>query len=113
MYNELSKSQKKVARMLIDKCLEIECGNCIENIKSLLSNKKGAKTNHELYLATCKLINKFDRHVSKRYDDLGVSKYLITVLELYMDGILSEEDLVDFDEDIRNRLIGLKTHLKQ
>jgi hypothetical protein len=34
MYNELSKSQKKIARILINKGLEIEYGNCLEKVNT-------------------------------------------------------------------------------
>ncbi|MDR2382332.1 MAG: hypothetical protein LBD76_00380 [Prevotellaceae bacterium] len=114
MYSELSKSQKKIARALIDKGLEIECGNCLENIKSLLSGKKGgAKTNHELYLKVYKSMYKFDKHLAKRYDNLGGSRYLITVLGLYMDDVLNDDDIAEFEEDIQNKLIALKNELEQ
>ncbi|MDR0725361.1 MAG: hypothetical protein LBF59_05050 [Prevotellaceae bacterium] len=109
IYQELSKSQKKIARALIDKGLEIECGNYLEDLKSLLSNKKGAaKTNHERYLKAYKLTHKFDKHISERYDNLTGSRYLITVLGLYVDDILEDEDIAEFEEEIQNKLIALK-----
>jgi hypothetical protein len=109
MNDELSKSQKKIARALIDKGLELECADFIESIKKLLlTDKSGVKSNHELYIKIYKSAHKFDKHIAMRYDGLGGSKYFITVLELYMDDILTDEDLADFDEDVRNRLIGLK-----
>jgi hypothetical protein len=114
MYNELSKSQKKIARMLINKGLEIECTNCIEKVKSLISsNTKGEKTNHALYGEIYKLIHKFDKHLGNRYDNITGSTYFIIVLGLYMDDIISDEDIADFDEDIRHKLIGLKQEFKQ
>jgi hypothetical protein len=114
MYSELSKSQKKIARALIDKSLEIECGNCLEDIKSLLfKRKEGAKTNHEMYGKVYKLIHKFDKHLGNRYDNLTGSRYFIAVLELYMDNVLNDENIAGFEEYIRNRLIGLKEQFEQ
>jgi hypothetical protein len=105
IYQELSKSQKKTARMLIDKSLELECSNWIEKTKSLLNkNGQGTKSSHELYLEIYKSIHKFDKHLSQRYDNLGGSAYFAAVLGLYVDAVVSDDDLADFDEDIRKNL---------
>jgi hypothetical protein len=110
IYQELSKSQKKIARMLIDKSLEQECSNWIEKTKSLLNtNRQGTKSSHELYLEIYKSIHQFDKHLAKRYNNLGGSAYFAAVLGLYIDDVLSDDDLADFDEDIQNKLAGLKT----
>jgi hypothetical protein len=105
MYNDLSKSQQKIARKLIDKGVENGCENCIQKIKSLLvNNKNGAKSNHDLYIEIYKLINQFD----ERHDDLGKSEYFYAVLRLYINNIFSDEDLKDFDENVRTKLTELK-----
>jgi hypothetical protein len=111
--NELSKSQKRIARTLISKSLESECGKFLGNIRPLLiTDKNDEQSNHELYIKRYRLIHKFDKHLAYRYDNLRGSNYFITVLELYMENVLKTEDLADFNEDEQNRLIGLKNHFK-
>jgi bacterioferritin-associated ferredoxin len=106
---EFSKSQKKVARQLIDKGLQIECGQCLNQVKSLLSKSEGnGLSNHETYLKLYRLIHGFDKQFGRRYDNLTGSRYFMTVLGLYRDDVITDEDLDDFDEETRNKLIGLK-----
>jgi copper chaperone CopZ len=109
MYQKLSKSQKQIARRLIDKAIEIECGHCIKKIKSLLEKDEiDEKSNHKKYLDLCKIITKVDQNLAEKYDDMEEDDYLITVYGLYVENILTVKDLNEFDDDIRNELIKLK-----
>jgi bacterioferritin-associated ferredoxin len=110
--HELSKSQKKIARQLIDKGLQTECGKCLKKVESFFNKSKTAQlSNHETYLNLYQLIKKFDKHLARRYDGLSGSHYFTTVLGLYMDNVITEEDLEAFDEETRNKLIQLKENL--
>jgi hypothetical protein len=109
---ELSKSQKKIAHQLIDNGLLIECGECLKNVESFLDkNKTSLLSNYEIYMKLYQIIKKFDKHLARRYDGLTGSHYFRVVLELYMDDVITEEDLEPFDEEVRNRLIALKKYL--
>ena len=50
-------------------------------------------------------IETFDKHIARRYDNLGGSKHYITVLSLFYDKVLSMEDIAAFDEEMQNALI--------
>ncbi|MDR0681051.1 MAG: hypothetical protein LBG15_04255 [Dysgonamonadaceae bacterium] len=111
---ELSKSQKKIARRLIDKGLQIECGECLKKVELLLSNNKSDNLSaHETYLELYQLIEKFDKHIAQRYDRLGGSRYFITVLRLFMEDVISLKDLEDFNSEIRDKLLELRKTLSE
>jgi hypothetical protein len=100
---ELSKSQKKAARILIDRGIDKECGQCLKRASDLLA-KEEALSNHEKYLKLYKLIEKFDKQLGFRYNNLGGSKYFMTVVALYMNNVLTDEDLSICDEEMLNEI---------
>lgn len=100
---ELNKEQKKIARRLIDIALERECAVFNLRMKTLVGhhlNTKLAKPNHQRYLDIYKLTNEFDKHIADRYDGMSGSRYFMTVVNLYCDGVLKDEDLIEFDDEV-------------
>ena len=104
---ELSKSQKKIARELIEKSLQMECARFIEKTEVLIGKRKQEeKSSHEIYVELYKKIHVFDKHIARRYDDLRGSTYFLILLGLIHDKILSPEDINGFDENVRNELLN-------
>lgn len=104
---ELSKSQKKIARELIDNSLQIECGRFLEEIETFISNRKQeCKSSHEVYLNLYKKVKSFDKHIAKRYNDLRGSTYYMILVGLLLDEIITPEDLNRFDEEMKKRLLN-------
>lgn len=65
-------------------------------IKTLVGhhlNTRLAKPDHQRYLEIYKMTNEFDRHIANRYDGLSGSRYFMTVVNLYCDGVLKDEAL--------------------
>ncbi|MDR2918801.1 MAG: hypothetical protein LBV72_05500 [Tannerella sp.] len=107
MFIELSKSQKKIARELIENSLQMECARFLEEIEKSISNQgQECKSPHEAYLNLYKNVKSFDKHIAKRYDDLRGSRYFIVLVGLFLDNILTQEDLNRFDEDVREKLLN-------
>ena len=104
---ELSKSQKKIARELIQKALQIECDSFIEDVEELIvKQKKDGKSSHETYLELYKNMRIFNKHIARRYDEVRGSRYIIILLGIIYDKILTEEDINRFDEDVREYLLN-------
>ena len=106
---ELTKSQKKIARELIDLGLHRECKSFGMKIAQFANSSDWETKPHELYLKLYKKVASFDKQLGRRYNDLTGSRYFITVWGLFHDGILTEEDISRFDDDVKNRLLALKT----
>ena len=53
---------------------------------------------------TGKRIDNFDEHIAQRYDGISGGQYYITVYSLYFDGVLRDEDIREFDDEIYNKL---------
>lgn len=104
---ELPESQKKIARELIEKSLQIECTQFIEETETLIDKqKREGKSAHEIYLNLYKKTRMFDKHIARRYDDMSGSRYVITLLGLIHDKILIQEDIDRFDEDVHEYLLN-------
>jgi hypothetical protein len=106
---ELSKSQKKIAHELIQLGLQRECKSFTDEITKF-TNSLEWKTGgpHELYLELYKKVTSFDKQIARRYDNLGGSRYFITVWGLFLDGILTLEDISRFDTKVQEELLRMK-----
>ena len=112
MFIELSKSQKRIARELIDSSLQKECTRFLEEIEQSTSNQN-KKSPYEAYLELYKKVDAFEKHIAKRYDDLRGSNYFIVIIGLFLDEVLTMEDLNLFDEDMRKKILNAAKILNQ
>jgi len=106
---ELSKTQKKIARELIQLGLQRECKSFTDKITKF-TNSQEWKTGdpHEVYLKLYKKVTSFDKHIAKRYNDVTGSRYFMTVFGLFQDKVLTTEDIVRFDIEVQNELLRMK-----
>ena len=101
---ELTKQQKKIARNLINLGLQRECAKFMQSTKDFMNKNASAEDAHDAYLNLYKRIDNFDEHIAQRYDGISGGQYYITVYSLYFDGVLGDEDIREFDDEIYNKL---------
>ena len=106
---ELSKKQKKIARELIQLGHYRECKSFTDEIAQFTNSLEWATSDpqdicHKLY----KKITSFDKHLLKRYGNMGSSHYFSIVYVLFYDGILTTEDISRFDVEVQDKLLELK-----
>jgi predicted metal-dependent peptidase len=101
----LSKKDKKIARQLIEKGLQRELAKGLYDFDTVLYDWKDGKIdNTTAYHTLYKKMRTFDKHIARRYDYLSGSNYLITVIALLMDGIISEEETSDFSPEVQRQI---------
>ena len=98
---ELSKSEKKIVREIIEIGLQREFANGLAGADSIISEWKGQnKNNRESYHTLYQYILKFDKHIARRYDNLTGSSYLFVLAGQYAENVISESDLENVPERI-------------
>ena len=66
----------------------------IEETEALIDkHKREGKTSYEIYLEIYEKTKSFDKHIVRRYDDMRVSRYFLTLLGLLHDEILKKDIL--------------------
>ena len=99
---ELSKSQKKIAREIIEKGLLREFGHNLSGAEKILTQwKAGEFNNRDAYHALYKHITDCDKHIARRHDGMTGSRYLPTIIDQLYDGVISKEDLTGFPEELQ------------
>ena len=100
MYHELSKKEKKIARIFIDKGLDTAFKEGLENCAAVINDwqKRKFNSNDEAYHKLYKVISNKDYQIGRRYNGLTGSRYLITVAQLFSEQIITEEDIQEFSE---------------
>lgn len=109
MYYELSKSQKKIARTIMDKGLENHYFKGLKETGSIILNwQNGAFTNHkEAYMELYKCVEKNDKHIAWLYNDKGGSRWVEVMAGQLADEVISISDLKDFQSEVREAIISL------
>lgn len=109
MYYELSKSQKKIARPVMDKGLENHSFKGLREAESILLKwQNGAYNSHmEAYMELYKCIEKNDKHLTWLYNDKGGSRWVEVMAGQLADGVISISDLKDFQSEVREAIISL------
>jgi hypothetical protein len=107
---ELTKSQKKIARELIDLGLQRECKVFTDKIKKFTNSSEWETGNpQDNYQKLYKQITSFDKHLGKRYDYMSGSHYFMIVWGLFYDDVLTTDDISLFDSEVQNELLRLKS----
>ncbi len=100
MIYDLPKGQGKIAQEVIRRGLQKECADFMSQIKEFVNTPDtGERTPHDLYLELFRKVDAFDGHIAKRYNGLGGSRYIFTVINQYIDGVLTDDDLRLFNDE--------------
>ena len=115
MYYELSRSEKKIARACIDKALEAEFYEGLDKFEVILNDWRQGKfaSNKEAYHEFYKAVDKKDNAISKRYDNLPGSRWLITVAAVLHEGYIAENDIKDFSIETRAVIDALSKNFEK
>ena len=98
---ELSKSQKKIARTLIETGLQREFAKGLSGANAIIEEWKEKKSeNRESYHQLFRFIDKFDHHIARRYDRMSGSNYLFIIAAQVHDGFISDDELKEFPDEI-------------
>lgn len=67
---------------------------------------------HKRYIALYKKTREYDKHVADRYDDITGGHYIGCVLSLYLDGIITDEEIAPLSNQPREFLKEHKQRLQ-
>ncbi|HPI30066.1 MAG TPA: hypothetical protein PLB59_10535 [Bacteroidales bacterium] len=99
---ELSKKDKKTAREIIEKGLQTEYVKGLKRFDSILQQWKNKTIdNREAYMQLYESVRKHDKHIARRYDGMTGSKYLMIIAAQLADGILTDADLENFSDEVK------------
>lgn len=102
---ELTKSQKKKVKALIDIALKRDYIDGIKRVKELVNSFSDYESNpKEYYLKLYRTVAEKDDEIARRYDDLSGSQYFTRLLVLLGEGVLSKEDIQDLDDELKRKI---------
>jgi hypothetical protein len=102
MYYELPKKDKKLARQLIDKGLLIEFEQGLRSFDAILQEwKANGGDVRETYCKIFTTVKEFDKHIARRYDEIGGSRYLETVIAQLADDLYDVSEIDGFSPEVK------------
>jgi hypothetical protein len=101
---ELSKPDKKVARVLIERGLETEFEKGLAEFTGIIAGWQSGKTPvKDSYYRLYKSVAEFDKHIGRRYDRMTGSNYFWIVLQLFVDKKIPLSEMDRFAPDVQMR----------
>jgi predicted transcriptional regulator len=109
MYYELSKSQKKIARRIMDKGLEKHYQRSLFKAEEILNEWKNDKfaTTREAYMRFYREVEKNDDLIANIYNNKGGSRWVEIMSLQLRDGVITTDDLQELDNEVREIIIKL------
>jgi hypothetical protein len=105
---ELTKSQKKIARQIINKGLEKEFQTGLQMIRNTLDEWNDNKIpNGDAWRRIYKELTDYDKQISRRYDNKTGSEYIYIIAAQLGDGVIGMQDIEAFDEEIKGAILFL------
>ena len=102
MYYELTKSQKKIARRVMDKGIEAHYLRGLTGAENILKKwRKSEMGITDAYMQLYKSVQRIDKHIGNVYNDKGGSRWVEIMSLQLADGVISLDDLADFEDDVR------------
>lgn len=102
---ELTKSQKKKVRELIEIGLKRDYLDGVKRVKEISDSFiEGKSDPKEYYHKLFSSLNDKDEVIAKRYNDLRGSNYFIRLVMLLEDGVVSREEIRDLDDELKAKL---------
>ena len=110
--DELTKSQKKKVRELIDIALKRDCVDVIRRAKEICDSfLEGKSDPKEFYMKLHSTVENKDKDIARRYDDLTGSQYFMRLSMLLKEGVLTEEDVQGLDAELKGELKRILKYL--
>ncbi len=104
---ELTKSQKKKVRALIELGLKRDYIDGIRRVKELINSFADIESNpKEYYLKLYNTIYEKDKDIARRYDDIRGSQYFWRLLMLLREGVLSIADIQELDDELQHEILS-------
>ena len=103
MYYDLPKRDKKIARQLMDKGLMTEFKQGLDSFDAILQEwkTKGGGDVRETYYKIFTAVKEFDKHIARRYDGIGGSRYLETVVAQLADDLYDISEIDGFSPEVK------------
>jgi len=102
---DLTKSEKKIARRMIDKALNQDYINGMEKIKKLIHKwEEDSSEPQKSYLALFQALKSHDKALGRKFDGLTGSHYFTCIVNCFTDGLLHEEDLDQFPDELKEKI---------
>jgi hypothetical protein len=107
MYYQLSKSQKKIARIVMDKGLDKHYLNALNETQSVLLKWKNDdfSNNREAYMVLFNCVERNNKNIADVYNDKGGSRWVEIMALQLSDGVISIDDLKAFDKEVADVII--------
>jgi hypothetical protein len=102
---DLSKREKKIAREAIEKGVLAEFQVSLEEVETIIKEWRNRQLDNRVaYYKLFKAIKEQDKQIALRYDDMRGSRYLVTVAAILHDGYITEDDIKDFSEEVKEEI---------
>lgn len=99
---DIKESDWKKFRKLQPLALERYCQRVLSELEAISSDD--SQSFHERYLAVFKLVEARDKSLARLFDNPSRSRALLQLAGIYGQGLLTDEEFMEFSQGIRNEI---------
>jgi len=113
MYYQLSKSQKKIARKVMDKGILKDYRDSLEAAEKIICDwNLGNYTDKEAYMELYKQVLTHDKIIARRYNDKGGSRWVEIMADQLANGVVDLDDLAEFEDEVKHVIVSYSEFFK-
>jgi hypothetical protein len=108
MYYQLSNSQKKIARKVMDKGLDNHYKKALSDVKTIIQkwDNGGFESNRDAYIKLFKTVDSNENNIARLYNDKGGSRWVELMSSQLNQGVITLEDISEFDEELQSTILA-------
>lgn len=116
-YSDLPKSDKKIIQALLNLGAQRMYQDGLTKAESVIKKWRKCSaddhSNEKFYSNLCKTITVHDKLISRTFDGVSGSRFVITVAGLFFNNILEENDLKELTPETREWLLRYKRTMNE
>jgi hypothetical protein len=107
-YHQLSKTDKKIVRALLDKGKAAEFKWGMQSFDTVLQAWRNEADNHQdNYYKIFNAVRDFDKQIARRYDGMTGSKFLLVLAGQVYDKFIDEAELEPLSPEVRDFILRI------
>ena len=103
---DIKESDWKLVRRLHSIALERYCQRVLEEVKLATAC---SNSYHDCYLKVYQLVQDRDETMARAFNDLGRSTALLRLVNIINEGLLTDEELKQFSQELQSRIEAIKS----
>lgn len=110
---QLTNAQKKAARQIINISLQRDYRKALAEVETIVGRWRNEElSDRDAYMKLYQTVKRSDKTIARRYNGISGSQYIIALVGLFMEGLITADDLDILGDELKKFIIDKAEFLK-